>query len=249
LLFDDIFGSYTAKDGGVSIGQLRFTIDSITASADPNDADSDGVSDALDNCRFVANPIEMCSSDSDCLGTGNTCDLASDFCTFQNDNDDDGAGDECDADDDSDGVIDIYDNCRTVSNPDQQDSDADGLGDVCDAPFTAVVAMSEEISAAVAEISSADPPGGTGMISKLTGNGGVIEVVGNAVTAFTLGSIDADAYLSELETALSKLDAFENQLQAKVRNGQISDPQATNLSDSIVSMRAIIEDLMATAGP
>jgi hypothetical protein len=33
-------------------------------------------------------------------------------------------------DSDSDGVIDLFDNCITVANPDQHDSDDDGIGDV-----------------------------------------------------------------------------------------------------------------------
>ena len=37
-------------------------------------------------------------------------------------------------DTDSDGVIDLVDNCPTVSNPDQADTDGDGIGDACDVP-------------------------------------------------------------------------------------------------------------------
>lgn len=33
-------------------------------------------------------------------------------------------GDECDDDDDNDGVLDEDDNCRLVVNPDQKDSDS-----------------------------------------------------------------------------------------------------------------------------
>ena len=35
-----------------------------------------------------------------------------------------GQGDECDDDDDNDGILDENDNCRLVPNPDQKDSDS-----------------------------------------------------------------------------------------------------------------------------
>jgi hypothetical protein len=34
-------------------------------------------------------------------------------------------------DDDSDGIVNLLDNCPAVANPEQQDSDADGIGDAC----------------------------------------------------------------------------------------------------------------------
>jgi hypothetical protein len=44
-----------------------------------------------------------------------------------------GIADECEADVDSDGIIDDCDNCPTVSNPIQADIDGDSLGNDCDA--------------------------------------------------------------------------------------------------------------------
>ncbi|WP_458731097.1 thrombospondin type 3 repeat-containing protein, partial [Alteromonas alvinellae] len=40
--------------------------------------------------------------------------------------------DESEADSDSDGILDLIDNCPTIANEDQLDTDSDGLGDVCD---------------------------------------------------------------------------------------------------------------------
>jgi gliding motility-associated-like protein len=48
------------------------------------------------------------------------------------DNDLDGIPDNCDPDDDNDGVLDTNDNCPTQANTNQADNDNDGLGDACD---------------------------------------------------------------------------------------------------------------------
>lgn len=50
------------------------------------------------------------------------------------DNDADGLIDEFCADSDSDGAVDLIDNCPSVPNADQADRDGDGLGDVCQHP-------------------------------------------------------------------------------------------------------------------
>jgi gliding motility-associated-like protein len=48
------------------------------------------------------------------------------------DNESDGIKDNCDDDDDNDGVLDTIDNCPLMANTDQADNDNDGLGDTCD---------------------------------------------------------------------------------------------------------------------
>jgi len=71
------------------------------------DGDTDGVSDASDNCPQVANHD-------------------------QRNSDNDAQGDACDPDDDNDGVLDGSDNCPAAANPSQTNSDGDSYGDACD---------------------------------------------------------------------------------------------------------------------
>lgn len=78
------------------------------------DADSDGVSDASDNCPAAYNP-DQANDDGDSYG--NVCDQ------FPNDPDNDIDGDDVGGD---------VDNCPLVANGDQADGDGDGLGNVCD---------------------------------------------------------------------------------------------------------------------
>jgi hypothetical protein len=108
------------------------------------DADSDGVTNASDNCPFVANADQ---TDTDGDGLGNACDAdddndgvldTGDNCPLvansgQADNDHDGIGDACDSDDDNDGIADTSDNCPFTANPRQADNDHDGIGDACTA--------------------------------------------------------------------------------------------------------------------
>ncbi len=52
--------------------------------------------------------------------------------TVTGDNDLDGTPDNCDPDDDNDGILDGNDNCPLLANANQLDTDSDGTGDVCD---------------------------------------------------------------------------------------------------------------------
>ena len=112
----------------------------IDEDGDGTDADSDGVLNLCDNCRFDANPDQL---DTDGDGDGDVCDNCPNTPNpKQKDGDADGLGNACDncphranpeqIDGDADGAGDICDNCPTTPNPAQADSDGDEEGDRCD---------------------------------------------------------------------------------------------------------------------
>ncbi|CAL8239445.1 unnamed protein product, partial [Gadus morhua 'NCC'] len=123
------------------------------------DIDGDGILNHRDNCKRVPNADQI-DRDGDKLDVdndliGDPCDTnkdsdgdghqdSRDNCpavinSSQLDTDKDGQGDECDDDDDADGVPDLLppgpDNCRLIPNPLQEDLDGNGVGDVCETDF------------------------------------------------------------------------------------------------------------------
>jgi hypothetical protein len=119
---DDTFTSLTllpvASDdaaelgGPVRVDRLQFLrvseldLDESKLKDGEKDGDGDGIVNAFDNCKALANPDQI-------------------------DSNSDGEGDAC-GDYDADGVPNALDNCPAVVNSLQQDSDGDGVGDACD---------------------------------------------------------------------------------------------------------------------
>ncbi len=135
------------------------------------------------------------------------------------------------ADTDGDGVPDSADNCPFDFNPDQSDIDFDGLGDACDDEFTeetVVDAVEVAIDVSIELIELADVPGANGLINKLTGNGGVLPNLEDAVADY-LATGDAAAYEADLLDVLSKCESYRNQLIAKINNGSIPPEYADDL--------------------
>ena len=105
------------------------------------DMDGDGVSDAVDNCDLVANPMQE-NDDGDTLGNAcDNCDLADN--ELQENSDTDSFGDACDNCDftdsevqtnsDADTLGNACDNCDLIDNETQENTDGDPEGNVCDA--------------------------------------------------------------------------------------------------------------------
>jgi hypothetical protein len=114
------FGQSVALQGDIALTgsfwpDSEFTGAAVVWSIDCKaDRDSDGASDAHDNCSLVPNPDQ---ADVDGDGLGDACD---------------NCPSEPALDADVDGLCGPVDNCELLFNPDQSDTDSDGLGDVCD---------------------------------------------------------------------------------------------------------------------
>jgi hypothetical protein len=112
-------------DSPVNVGLATFV--SLTsgprflavADLNPDDADSDGVPNSLDDCPNVYNP-----ADSNGVQTDANQNSVGDVCEVDDDVDNDGKPDY-------DSLTNTLDNCPLAYNPLQEDADADGVGNAC----------------------------------------------------------------------------------------------------------------------
>jgi len=102
----------------------------------------------IDTCRTVDLPNEA-SADASNPGQEPVADSGlvsvSNDPVLAEDTDGDGLRNFSDLDDDSDGVLDVVDNCPFAANPTQADSDLDGLGDACDGPTLGLVKIVDSV--------------------------------------------------------------------------------------------------------
>lgn len=104
----------------------------LTANSGQENGDEDDVGDACDNCLTTANPDQL---DTDGDGVGDDCDNCSTVSNInQIDTDNDTQGDACDADDDNDGLTDIFET-SIGTNTLLIDSDNDGLSDYTEVAY------------------------------------------------------------------------------------------------------------------
>ena len=112
---------------------------------------------------------------------------------------------------------------------------------------SAVTLIEAYVSDAIDIITSIDKlPGNNGMIVKLQN---VADDVRDAVTKYEGGSIAQDEYLAKLNVALNKLNAFNNQLEAKatMNKPQIPSEEADLLRDLSADIQTLIQSLIDNA--
>jgi hypothetical protein len=92
-------------------------------------------------------------------------------------------------------------------------------------------------------LTSLDIPGLKGLIAKLTGNGSFYAKVSKAVDKYETGQIDACTLSERLNSALHQLNAYENQLDSKIKRVKLLENERSDLQAGCKDMRSMIAEL------
>lgn len=106
-----------------------------------------------------------------------------------------------------------------------------------------VSGIADTLAGVVEAILATQLSGGQGLSAKLTQ---ISAIVTDASDAFASGSITFAEYQHQLRTALDLLHAFENHLEAKIANGQLGDPEASELPPLVAGIEQSIVLLMGS---
>jgi hypothetical protein len=110
-------------------------------------------------------------------------------------------------------------------------------------PETVIKTLGTQCELSVNILTSFDIPGLKGLIAKLTGNGSFYTKVSKAVDKYENGQIDACTLSERLNSALHQLNAYENQLESKIKRSKISVDQRSGLRAGCKDMRSMIAGL------
>lgn len=94
----------------------------------------------------------------------------------------------------------------------------------------------------VDQLLDSSPPGATGLVRKLEE---IAAIAAEAADSFADGSISVETYQKRLRTALDLVHAFEQQLRAKIDNGQLGEPLASELTLSLEGIERSIAGLIS----
>jgi len=231
-------GTLTITSADMTFPRLTVTVTLVVIP----DVDRDGVSDLVDNCVGVSNPLQ---ADADSDQVGDVCDNCPGAANpAQEDLDQDGPGDVCDTcksvanpdqvDTDADRLGEVCDNCPATANPDQADTNGDGSGDACQ-PALVLSGVREDGGESLEVRGSARDPQG----DRLSGR---MEIIGHGAT------VTLDDFLPAADCALGFFPGAVPGQGIGFVNGSIGEPTLFDL-DSFFACDDGYTDFVLASGP